>query len=166
MRHIRDKYERELGELRRELTVDLPKEIQRAVALGDLRENAEYSAALERQRYVQARMAQLTQKLTQLASIRLTQIPRDKAAFGSIVKVRDLESGDEVSYELVLPDEGDVGSGTISVSSPIGRALVGKVPGDAVTVQTPGGAREFEIVDLLTIHERTDENGDAHEAGS
>ncbi len=158
MRHIREKYERELAGLRRELTVELPKEIQRAVALGDLRENAEYAAALDRQRYVQARIGQLTQKLTQLGSIRLSQIPHDRVAFGSVVKVRDLESGDELSYELVLPDEGDVATGTLSVSSPIGRALIGKTVGDEVSVQTPGGAREFEITDLVTLHDRADEN--------
>lgn len=158
MRHIREKYEKELAELKRELTVDLPKEIQRAVALGDLRENAEYSAALERQRYVQARLAQLTQKLTQLGTIRLSQIPKDKAAFGSVVTLRDLETDEQITYELVLPDEGDVAAGTISVSSPIGRSVVGKQVGDEVTAQTPRGARTFELVDMVTLHDRNDDD--------
>lgn len=154
MRQIKEKYEKELAELKRELTVDLPKEIQRAVALGDLRENAEYAAALERQRYVQARLAQLTQKLTQLSTIRLNQIPHDRVAYGSMVTLRDIATDDELAYELVLPDEGDSGQGSISVSSPIGRALIGKEVGDAVIVQTPGGTREFEIIDLVTLHDR------------
>ena len=163
MRHIREKYERELAELKRELTIDLPKEIQRAVALGDLSENAEYTAALERQQFVQARMGQLTQKLTQLSSIRLDQIPRDKAAYGSVVTLRDLSTEEELTYELVLPDEGNSSQGTISISSPIGRALGGKVVGEEVVVQTPGGRREFEIIDLVTLHDRDEGNG--HENG-
>ena len=159
MRHIREKYERELAELKRELTIDLPKEIQRAVALGDLSENAEYTAALERQQFVQARMGQLTQKLTQLSSIRLDQIPHDKAAFGSVVTLRDLATEEELTYELVLPDEGNAAQGTLSISSPIGRALSGKVVGEEVVVQTPGGRREFEIIDLVTLHDRDEGNG-------
>ena len=158
MRRIIEKYEKELTELKRELTVDLPKEIQRAVALGDLRENAEYAAALDRQRYVQARLGQVTQKLTQLSTIRLDQIPEGKAAFGSIVRVRDLDSDEELRYELVLPDEGDVSAGEISVTSPIGRALMGKVVGDEVTVRTPRGERCFEVTDLTTLHDRADAN--------
>ncbi len=160
MRRIREKYERELKELKRELTIDLPKEIQRAAALGDLSENAEYTAALERQLYVQARIAQLTQKMAQLSSIRLNQIPRGRAAFGSLVTVRDLATEEEVTFDLVLPDEGDSAQGTISVSSPIGRALIGHVIGDEVTVQAPGGQREFEIVDLVTLHDRDANNGE------
>ncbi len=159
MRHIREKYEKELAELKRELTIDLPKEIQRAVALGDLSENAEYTAALERQQFVQARMGQLTQKLTQLSSIRLDQIPHDKAAFGSVVTLRDLATEEELTYELVLPDEGNAAQGTLSISSPIGRALSGKVVGEEVVVQTPGGRREFEIIDLVTLHDRDEGNG-------
>lgn len=156
MRRIKDKYERELAELRRELTIDLPKEIQRAVALGDLRENAEYAAALERQSYVQARLARLTQKLQQLATVRLDQVPRGRVGLGSLVTVRDLNADDEVVYDLVLPDEGDGTPGAISVSSPIGRALMGKEIGDQVAVQTPGGKRDFEIIDLRTVHDRDD----------
>jgi transcription elongation factor GreA len=157
MRRIKEKYERELAELRRELTIDLPKEIQRAVALGDLRENAEYSAALERQSYVQARMAQVAQRLQQLATLRIDQVPRGRVGLGSLATVRDLNSGDEIVYDLVLPDEGEGNPGAISVSSPIGRALMGKEIGDQVAVQTPGGTRDFEIIDLVTVHDRDDD---------
>ncbi len=156
MRQIREKYERELAELRRELTIDLPKEIQRAVALGDLRENAEYAAALERQSYVQAKIGQVTQKLQQLATLRIDQVPRGRVGLGSLVTVRDLNTDDEMVWDLVLPDEGDGTPGAISVSSPIGRALMGKEIGDEVAVQTPGGKRDFEIIGLRTVHDRDD----------
>ena len=165
MRHMRERYDKELAELKRELTIDLPREIQRAVALGDLSENAEYAAALERQQFVQARIGQIKQKLSQLLSMRISQLPRDRAAFGSVVTVRDLATDEDITYELVLPDEGDAVHGKISVSSPIGRALTGKGTGEEVTVDTPGGQREFEIVEVRTIHDRDDsepENGSAH----
>lgn len=158
MRRIKEKYERELAELRRELTVELPKEIQRAVALGDLRENAEYAAALERQSYVQARIGQISMKLQQLSTMRLDQVPRDRVGLGSLVTVRDLATDDELSWDLVLPDEGDGKEGRISVSSPIGRALMGKEVGEEVAVQTPGGRREFELIHLVTLHDRDDGN--------
>lgn len=145
MRQVREKYERELTELKRELTVDLPKEIQRAVALGDLRENAEYAAALERQSYVQARIGQLSAKLTQLSTLRVDNMPRDRVAFGSLVTVRDLDSDEEVTYDLVLPDEGDSSRKMISVSSPIGRALVGKKVGDGVEARIAGELREWTV---------------------
>ncbi len=160
MRHIRARYERELRDLKRELTVDLPREIQRAVSMGDLRENAEYTAALERQSYVKARIGQITDKLSRLATIRMAQIPRDRAAFGALVTVRDLASQEEQTYELGLPDENDSAPGLVSASSPLGRALIGRTVGDEVTVQTPGGQRELEIIDLLTLHDReSEENG-------
>lgn len=160
MRHIRARYERELQDLKRELTVDLPREIQRAVSMGDLRENAEYTAALERQSYVKARIGQLTDKLSRLSSLRMSQIPHDRAAFGSVVTVRDQSTREQQTYELGLPDEAEGIPGLISASSPLGRALIGRSIGDEVTVQTPGGQRELEVVDLLTLHDReSDENG-------
>lgn len=162
MRHLIEKYERELADLKHELTHELPKEIQRAVALGDLRENAEYTAALERQRYVQARLGQLTQKLTQLATMRTAQIPRDRVAFGSLVTVRNLDSDEDTVFEIVLPDDGDASQGQISTSSPIGRALLGKTVGEEVQVKTPGGERNFEILDLVTIHDRENEANGTH----
>jgi transcription elongation factor GreA len=161
MRQIRDKYEKEIAELKRELTIELPKEIQRAVALGDLSENAEYTAALDRQRFVQARISQITQKLSQLTSMRITQIPRGHVGYGSVVTVRDLATEEELTFELVLPDEGEASQGQISISSPIGRALSNKEVGEEVMVQTPGGRREFEIIDLVTIHDREDGPGRA-----
>ncbi len=154
MRPILERVEKELAVLDRELRVELPKEIERATALGDLRENAEYHAALERQRYVQARVGQLQQKLSQLSTIKLSDIPDDKIGFGSVVRVQDLESDEELVYELVVPDEGDPKIGKISLSSPIGRALMGKVEGDEVVARTPGGEREFEIVEVKTLHQR------------
>lgn len=160
MRHLRDPLERELKQLEYELRIELPKEIGRATALGDLRENAEYHAALDRQRYVQARIAHLQQRLSQLSTIRMSQIPRDRAAFGSLVTVSDLDSGEECTYDLVLGDEGDAAAGKISVSSPIGKALVGRQIGDTVSVRTPIGERQFEVTGLLTLHEREEsENG-------
>jgi transcription elongation factor GreA len=154
MQKIREKFESELKELERELRVELPKEIERATALGDLRENAEYHAALERQTLVRARIAQLKTRLGQLATINMAKLPRGKAAFGSIVKVLDLDTDETLSYQLVLAEDGDPQTGKISLNSPIGSALVGREVGDDVTVRTPRGERSFEIIELVTIHER------------
>ncbi|MFN7964501.1 MAG: transcription elongation factor GreA [Acidobacteriota bacterium] len=154
MRHMREKIEKELQALEYELRFELPKEIQKAVAHGDLRENAEYKAALERQSYVQSRVSQMHEKLAQLSTIKLSAIPTDRVAFGSLVSVRDLDNDLESVYELVFNDDGDAAQGKISVSSPIGRALLGKEVGDQVTVKAPGGERVFEIVNLVTLHER------------
>jgi len=159
MRHIRAKYEQELAALKRELTVELPREIQRAVSMGDLRENAEYTAALERQSFVKARIGHLTGLLTRLAGLRLSQIPHDRAAFGSIVTIRDLETAENQSYELGFPEDSN-GPSLISASSPLGRALIGREVGDAVVVQTPGGERRIEVIDLVTLHEREAEGDD------
>jgi len=159
MRHIQDKIEAELKLLDRELRIELPKEIARATALGDLRENAEYHAALDRQRYVQARIAHLNQRRSQLSTVRLDQIPRDRAAFGSIVTMRELDTGEELVYELVLGDDGDASLGRISVSSPIGRALLNRRPGEEVTVRVPSGERTFEVIALKTLHEREEISG-------
>jgi len=154
MRHIMDRIETELKLLDRELRIELPKEIARATALGDLRENAEYHAALDRQRYVQARIAHLNQRRSQLSTVRLDQIPRDRAAFGSVVTVRDLDNDEEMVFELVLGDEGDASQGRISVSSPIGRALLNRRPGEEVTVRVPAGERTLSVIALTTLHER------------
>lgn len=156
MKRITERVEKELRELERELRIELPKEIERATALGDLRENAEYHAALERQRYLQARVGQLQQRLSQLSTMRMSSIPHDRASFGSLVTVQDLDSEEEMVFELVIGDDGDPGAGKISISSPIGRSLVGKVAGDEVVVRTPGGERAFEVIDLVTLHQRED----------
>ncbi len=146
------KLQDEMAALDRELKTDLPKEIKRARELGDLRENAEYHAAKERQSFVQARLAMLHRRVSALAMMNLDRLPRDKAALGSTVHLRD-ESGSEVVYQLVMPEDADAEKGMISTSSPIGRAIVGKEEGDEVIVQTPTGRREFELRRLLTIYD-------------
>ncbi|MCU0253007.1 MAG: transcription elongation factor GreA [Acidobacteria bacterium] len=166
MRHILERIESELKLLDRELRIELPKEIARATALGDLRENAEYHAALDRQRYVQARIAHLNQRRSQLSTVRLDQIPRDRAAFGSIVTVRDLDTDEELVFELVLGDDGDASQGRISVSSPIGRALLNRRPGEEVVAKVPAGERTLEVVALTTLHERPEEDGAQPAAGA
>ena len=130
----------------------MPKEIQRARELGDLRENAEYKAAKERQSIVQARISMLTKRASEIAMMNLERIPKGKAGFGSTVHLRS-ESGEIIVYQLVMPEEADVEKGLISASSPIGRAILNKEEGDEVKVTTPNGVREFELVKLVTIHE-------------
>ena len=145
------RFEVEIVQLERELTQELPKEIQRARELGDLRENAEYAAAKERQRFVEARISMLRQRVSQIQLINLEKIPRDRAGFGSKLVLR--ENGREFLYELVMPEDADPDRGFVSVASPIGRALVGREVGDEVRAPTPGGVRTFEIVTLTTIHD-------------
>jgi transcription elongation factor GreA len=156
---IRQRLEAELDELDTELRVHLPKEIKRALEFGDLRENAEYRAALDRQEMVKARISQLRQRLREVASIDLSRVPRDKAAYGSTLVLYDAERDEEVTYRLVTPEESDPQGGLISTTSPVGRSLMGKEEGDEVVVRTPAGARNFEIRRLVTIHERTEEEG-------
>ncbi len=145
------RFEDEIVVLERELTQELPKEIQRARELGDLRENAEYSAAKERQRFVEARVSMLRTRVAQIQLMSLERVPRDKAGFGSKLTLR--EGAREFVYELVMPEDADPERGLVSVASPVGRSLVGRQPGDEVTAPTPGGAREFEILKLTTIHD-------------
>ena len=142
----------EIAALDRELKHELPKEIQRARELGDLRENAEYHAAKERQTYVQARISMLSRRVSDLQLINMDKLPRDKAAFGSTVHLRESD-GSEVTYQLVMPEDADVDKGLISTSSPIGRAIVGKEEGDEINVVTPLGKRKFEITKLVTMHD-------------
>ncbi len=145
------RFEEEIVVLERELTQELPKEIQRARELGDLRENAEYAAAKERQRFVEARVSMLRTRVSQIQLMNLEKIPKDKAGFGSKLTLR--ENGKQFLVELVMPEDADPERGLVSVASPIGRALVGKEAGDEVVAPTPGGTREFEIVKLVTIHD-------------
>ena len=145
------RFEEEISVLEYELNHDLPKEIQRARELGDLRENAEYAAAKERQRFVEARVSMLRTRVSQIQLMNLDRIPRDKAGFGS--KIELSENGRTFRYELVMPEDADPDKGFVSVASPIGRALVGREAGDEVIAPTPGGQRTFEIVSLVTIHE-------------
>jgi transcription elongation factor GreA len=155
----RDRLEKELIALEREYRVELPKEIQRAKALGDLRENAEYHAALERQHLVQARIGQVKAQLRTLAMINIEQIPRDRAALGSTLRVYDTQADKEFTYELVIPEEADFSKGLVSVTSPIGKALSGRRAGDEVTIRIPAGTRNLEIVALKTLHDKDQEAG-------
>jgi transcription elongation factor GreA len=142
----------EIAALERELKVELPKEIQRARELGDLRENAEYKAAKERQEIVNARIAMLKKRVGEISLINLDRIPHDRAGFGSTVHLR-AENGEMVVYQLVMPEEADAEKGMISTSSPIGRAILNREEGDEIKVTTPAGTREFALVRLLTIHD-------------
>lgn len=146
------RFEDEIQSLERELKTELPKEIKRARELGDLRENAEYQAAKERQSYLQARIAMLRKRMAEVALVNLDRIPKDRTGFGSRVYLREA-NGEETVYQLVMPEDADAAKGLISSSSPIGKALLNKQVGDEVTVQTPRGVREFEIVRLLTVHD-------------
>lgn len=146
------KFEDEINELERELHSELPKEIKRARELGDLRENAEYQAAKERQNIVQARIAMLKKRVAEISLLNLEKIPRDRAGFGSTVHVTE-SNGERQVFQLVMPEDADVSKGLISTSSPIGRALLNKEVGDTVKVPTPSGVRQFEIIKLVTIHD-------------
>ena len=150
---IVQKLEVEIQALEHELNHELPKELKRARALGDLSENAEYSMAKERQGFVSARLMQLKNRLADLSLINMKNIPKDRIAFGSKVVLYDVDRDVDIEYRLVTTEEADVSKGLISTTSPIGRALMGKKAGDAVTVTTPNGAREFEIRTLLTFHD-------------
>jgi transcription elongation factor GreA len=150
---ILKKFEDEIQQLDRELKTELPKEIKRARELGDLRENAEYQAAKERQRFVESRLSLLQKRVSEISLMNLERLPRDKVGFGSTVTLRD-ETGQPVIYQLVMPEDANVDEGLISTASPIGRALLNKEEGDKVTVKTPNGVvRHFEITRLLTIHD-------------
>lgn len=158
MDEIRKKLQMELEALEEERQFKIPKEIQKAREFGDLRENAEYKAALERQAFVQARIMQLRQRLSELESIDLKKIPTDRVAYGSTVVLFDLEKEEKVTYRLVTSEESDPENGLISTVSPIGQALLGKEEGDEIRVKTPNGWRTFEISRLTTIHENSDDS--------
>jgi transcription elongation factor GreA len=151
--HIKKKLLEEIQSLEYELNHELPKELKKAVAMGDLSENAEYHMAKQRQEYVRARLGQLKKRMADLSLINMANIPKDKAALGSTVKVYDVTKDEEIEYKLVTSEESDVGKGLISTTSPIGRALMGKKVGDTTTVVTPTGKREMEVLSLLTIHD-------------
>lgn len=154
MKEAKEKLEAELRALERELRIDLPREIKTALAMGDLRENAEYHAALERQAFVKARIGQLRARLGELGTINMAQVPVGRAGLGSTVTVYDLDSKEEITYELVLPELADLNSGLISIASPIGRGLVDKAEGDRVTIEIPSGKKRFEVVELKTLHDK------------
>jgi transcription elongation factor GreA len=150
---IKAKLQQELDALEHELNVDLPKEIAVARAHGDLSENAEYKYAKERQGYVNAKIGNLKKRMGDLGMLNLTNIPKDRAGYGSRIVVLDVKRSVEVEYKLVSSEEADVEKGLISTTSPIGRALLNRKVGDEVLVATPNGQKEFEVVSLVTIHE-------------
>jgi transcription elongation factor GreA len=154
--HIKKKLEDEIRTLEHELAHELPKEIKKAAALGDLSENAEYHMAKQRQELVNARLGQLKKRMGELALVNLTNIPKDRVAFGSRVRVFDNSKEAELEYKLVTSEETDVTKGLISTTSPIGKALIGKKVGDTAVVVTPNGRREMEILTLTTIHEEVE----------
>ena len=144
-----------MNQLEHELVHELPKEIKKAAALGDLSENAEYHMAKQRQEFIKARLRQLGKRMGDLSLINMDNIPRDKVGLGSTVRVYDNDKNEEVEYKLVTTEESDFASGKISTSSPIGRALLNKKVGDTAVVVTPNGKREMEILTLSTIHNET-----------
>ena len=155
MQDLKKKLEEEIAALENELRIQLPREISKARAHGDLSENAEYHAAKERQGMVNARLGQLRARLRELSMVDMTRIPRDRVGLGSSVTVLDLQKEQEITYELVTSEEADVAQGRISTTSPIGRGLIGKKVGETVKVQIPAGIREMEILQLVTIHDST-----------
>ncbi|MBA3231915.1 MAG: transcription elongation factor GreA [Acidobacteria bacterium] len=152
---ILKKFEDEIHKLDRELKTELPKEIQRAREMGDLRENAEYQAAKERQRLVESRISLLSKRVSEISLMNLDKLPADRVGFGSTVHLKD-PAGQILVYQLVMPEDADVEKGLISTASPIGRALLNKEEGDEVTVTAPNGARRFELVKLLTIYDEAE----------
>ncbi len=153
MEDLKKKLQEEIAALENELRIELPKEILKARAHGDLSENAEYHAAKERQAYVNARLGQLHALLRDLSMIDMSKIPHDRVGLGSTVTVLDVDKDEKIKYKLVTSEDVDVAKGMISTSSPIGRGLLGKQVGDSVKIQIPGGTREMEIIDLITIHQ-------------
>lgn len=150
---VRQRIEDDLRQLESELRTEIPQELKKAVAMGDLSENAEYEAARNRQDYVRARIANLRKRLADLSMIDTSRLPRDRIAYGSTVVLYDLDSGDELTYKLVMAEDSDITKNKISTVSPIGRGLMGRKEGDEVEITTPAGKRRFEVVKLTTAHD-------------
>src|ERR1044071_10421325 len=150
---IKKKLEEEITALEKELREELPKALKTAAALGDLSENADYSAARERQDFVRVRLGQLKQRLADLSMINFDKIPRDRISLGSRVFVLDVEKNEEVTYKLVTSEDADAPKGLISTTSPIGRSFLNKKVGDTVEVKIPSGTRTFEIISFTTMHD-------------
>lgn len=143
----------EIEELNHELTVTLPATLEKALELGDLRENGDYHAAIERQQFIGARLNQLRMRLGQLAQIDLSEIPGDRVGFGSTVVVQDMATKEKETYELVVPDAMDLDRGDVSIASPLGRGLLNGKVGDKVVINLPMGVRKLKIVELTTFHD-------------
>ena len=154
MEELKKKLQDEITALEYELHVDLPREISKARAHGDLSENAEYHAAKERQGIVNARLGQVHARLRELSMVDMTRIPHDRVGLGSSVVVLDLVKDEQFTFKLVTSEEADVAKGQISTTSPIGRGLLGKKVGDDIKITIPDGVRELEILKLTTIHDQ------------
>ena len=153
IREMREKLSREIDQLSHELNVTLPQAIAQAVELGDLRENSEYKAALERQQFVQARLGQLHQRLNQLGQLANTEAPADRVGLGSRVTVLDLETHETDTYMVVLAEMMDIDAGHISLASPLGRALKDARVGDEISLRLPVASRKLRVTDLVTVHQ-------------
>ena len=152
----KQKIQDELRLLETELRTEIPQDLKIAVAMGDLSENAEYTAARNRQDYVRARIANLRKRLSDLSMIDITRLPTDRVGYGSTVLLYDVDTGEEVTYKLVMAEDADVAQKRISTSSPVGRGLMGRNEVDEVEITTPAGKRRFEIIKLTTIHDSND----------
>ncbi|MFQ5444386.1 MAG: GreA/GreB family elongation factor [Nitrospinales bacterium] len=150
---IQDKLEKQLKDAERELKFDIPKALGTAAAMGDLSENADYEAAKERQSFLHSRVSMLKQRLSQITSLNIERIPKDRSGLGSTLFLKEVETGESRKFKLVFPEEVNPEEGKISPASPIGKALLGKQEGDEVTINLPGGSNCYEIVQLCTIHE-------------
>ncbi len=153
---IRLKIQEELRQLEQELRTEIPQDLKIAVAMGDLSENAEYTAARNRQDYVRARIGNLRKRLADLSMIDVSRLPHDRVGYGSTVLLYDLDNSEELTYKLVMAEDANVAESKISTSSPVGRGLMGRSEGDEVEITTPAGKRRFEIIKLTTIHESPD----------
>jgi transcription elongation factor GreA len=155
---ILDKLDKDLEDSQRELQVDIPKAILTAREHGDLSENAEFKAAKERQMFLESRISLLQKRISDIMSINVNQIPKDRSGLGSTLKMKNLDTGEEVVYHLVFPEEVDPDKGKLSTASPVGRSMVGKQEGDEITVSLPDGKIEFEILELISIHDKLDKD--------
>ena len=160
LEELKNRLGEEIERLTHELSVTLPKAIQKAVEHGDLRENSEYKSALERQQFVQARLNHLTKRYGELSKIDLSEVPVDRVGFGSRVTVVDLRTKEEETYTLVFGDYIDIDSGQISVASPLGQTLIGKKAGDMVSLQLPRGERKLQVKELITLPQMVDDKSD------
>jgi transcription elongation factor GreA len=155
---IKQKLTREVEQLNHELNVTLPEALKKALQQGDLRENGDYHAALERQQFVHARLSHLRSRLAKLSQIDLSKVPKDRVGLGSRVDVQDAETKERETYELVIPDAMDMDAGHISVASPLGRALLDRKAGEAVPVRLPAGTRKLKILKVVTLHQQVGED--------
>lgn len=150
---ILDKLDKDLMACKKELEVDIPKALKEAIALGDLSENAEYKSAKERQMFLESRISQLQKRIGDITSLNINQIAKDKSGLGSTLFLKDIETGEARTYKLVFPEEVNPDEGKISLASPLGKALFGKRKGDEVVLSIQGGRKEYEVVQMTTIHE-------------